>query len=62
MITTATNKKGQKTTGINLTAEELGQVAKLLTAGQLMLGMSYPVTARFKRALTTMGLPTPKGL
>ncbi len=52
----------RRTTTLTLEAEDLQGLARLISAGEVLLQMTHPVVARLKAAMTRMGLPAPKGL
>ncbi len=58
------NKVGSRklATTITLTGDDLGALAKYVSAGVIIMQTSHPVISKLKAAFTRLGLPTPKGL
>jgi hypothetical protein len=55
-------RRRKRTTSITLSAEDLSALARLLSVGQAMMQMRFPVVARLKAAMTRLGVPVPPGL
>jgi hypothetical protein len=56
----ASARKGH--TAITLNAEDLANLGRLVSAGQVLLQTSAPVVAKVKAAMTRVGVAVPKGL
>ncbi len=60
--TKAAAPRPQRTTTMSFTSDDLGNLARLVAHGRVLLQVNHPVVARLKAALTRMGVPVPQGL
>ena len=56
------NRKQKLKTAVTFTADDLTGLARLISAGTVLLQTSHPVVPKIKAALSRLGLPTPQGL